>query len=135
MSKPPRIKNGDTIGVVAPSSPVLPLQKEFSQGIKNLRRLGFKVREGKTIRLQHKNYMAGTDLQRAEDINAMFADTEVKAIVCALGGAVAIRALRYLDYGLIRKNPKIFSGMSDITTLHLAFLAKAGLAGLHKSDI
>jgi len=135
LSKPLRLKDGETIGVIAPSSPVLPLQKEFNQGIKNLKRFGFKVKEGKTIKLQYKNYMAGTDVQRAEDINAMFADTEVKAIICALGGAVAIRTLRYLDYGLIRKNPKIFSGMSDITTLLLAFLAKAGLIGLHQSDI
>jgi len=135
LLKPPRLKEGDTIGIVAPSSPVLPLQKELHQGIENLKRLRFKVKEGKTIKLQHRNYMAGTDLQRAEDINAMFADIEVKAIICALGGTVAIRTLRYLDYDLIRRNPKIFSGMSDITTLHLAFLAKAGLAGLHQSDI
>jgi len=135
LSKPPRLKDGDTIGVVAPSASVLPLQKEFEQGVKNLERLGFKVKKGETVKLQHRNYMAGTDLQRAEDINAMFNDSEVKAIICALGGAVAIRVLRHLDYGLIKKNPKMFSGMSDITTLLLALLAKANLVGLHQSDV
>jgi muramoyltetrapeptide carboxypeptidase len=79
--------------------------------------------------------MAGTGYQRAEDINYMFADEEVKAIICAIGGQVAIKTLRYLDYDLIRANPKIFSGMSDITTFHTAFLTKTGLSGLHQSDV
>jgi muramoyltetrapeptide carboxypeptidase len=59
LLKPPRLKEGDTIGIVAPSSPVLPLQKELRQGIENLKRLRFKVKEGRTIKLQHRNYMAG----------------------------------------------------------------------------
>jgi len=80
-------------------------------------------------------YMAGTDAQRAEDINKMFEDRQIKAIICAIGGQVAIRTLRYLDFGLIKANPKIFSGMSDITTFHVAFLAMTGLTGLHQSDV
>jgi len=133
--KPPRLNDGDTIGVVAPSYPVLPFQEMYDRGIANLRAFGFTVKEGKTVKLTHFGYMAGTDLERAEDINDMFADREVKAIVCAMGGQVAIRTLRYLDYGLIRANPKVFSGMSDITTFHVAFLAKTGLSGLHQTDI
>jgi muramoyltetrapeptide carboxypeptidase len=135
LLKPPRLVSGDTIGVIAPSYPVLPVQEKYDQGIKNLKKLGFNVKEGRTVKLQHKGYMAGTDLERADDINAMFADEEVKAIVCALGGSVAIRCLRHLDFDLIRRNPKIFSGMSNITTFHVAFLAKTGLSGLHQSDV
>jgi muramoyltetrapeptide carboxypeptidase len=133
--KPPRLLEGDTIGVVAPSHPVLSFQEKYNQGIENLKKFGFKIKEGKTVKLQHKGYMAGTDLQRAEDINAMFADEEVNAIVCALGGSVAVRTLHLLDYDVIRRNPKIFSGMSNITTFHVAFLAKTGLIGLHQTDV
>ncbi len=135
LLKPPRLEAADTIGVIAPSHPVLPFQDAYDQGIKNLKKFGFKVKEGKTVKLQHKVYMAGTDRDRADDINTMFADEEVNAIVCALGGSIAIRCLRHLDYDLIRRNPKIFSGMSNITTFHIAFLAKTGLIGLHQSDV
>jgi muramoyltetrapeptide carboxypeptidase len=135
LLKPPRLVEGDTVGVIAPSYPVLPFQEKYDQGIENLRKFGFKVKEGKTVKLQHGSYMAGTDVQRAEDINAMFADEDVKAIICALGGSVAVRTLRFLDYDLIRRNPKIFSGMSNITTFHVAFLAKTGLIGLHQTDV
>ena len=135
LLKPPRLEEGDTVGVIAPSHPIQPFQEKYDQGIKNLKRFGFKVKEGKTVKLQHMGYMAGTDLERADDINAMFADEEVSAIICALGGSIAIRCLRHLDYDLIRRNPKIFSGMSNITIFHIAFLTKAGLTGLHQSDV
>ena len=135
LLKPPRLAAGDTIGIVAPSHPVAPFQAMYDQGIANLRSLGFQIKEGKTVKLQHEGYMAGTDQQRAEDLNGMFADEEVKAIVCALGGQVAVRTLRYLDFSLMKRNPKVFSGMSDITTYHIAMLAKTGLSGLHQSDV
>ena len=135
MLKPPRLNDGDTIGVVAPSHPVQPFQQMYDRGIRNLKAFGFKVKEGKTTKLSHMGYMAGTDVDRAEDINDMFADKEVKAVVCAMGGQVAIRTLRYLDFDLIKTNPKIFSGMSDITTFHTAFLAKTALVGLHQTDV
>lgn len=134
LLKPPKLNVGDTIGIVAPSHPVSQFQRGYRQGVKNLKRLGFNVKEGKTVKLQ-RGYMAGTDLQRAKDINSMFADKEVKAIICALGGFVAIRTLRHLDFDLINANPKVFSGMSDITTFHMAFLAKTGLTSLHQTDV
>lgn len=135
LLKPRKLEVGDTIGVIAPSQPVQSFQKGYDLGIKNLKKFGFKVKEGKTVKLNCKGYMAGTDLERAEDINAMFADEEVNAIICALGGSIAIRCLRHLDYDLISRNPKIFSGMSNITTFHVAFLAKTGLSGLHQTDV
>jgi muramoyltetrapeptide carboxypeptidase len=135
LLKPSSLGAGDTIGVIAPSYPVLPFQNMYSRGVANIKKFGFKVKEGKTVKLQYNGYMAGTDVQRAEDINGMFADEEVKAIICAIGGQVAIRTLRYLNFDLIGANPKIFSGMSDITTFHVAFLAKTGLVGLHQTDV
>ncbi len=135
LLKPSKLNHSDTVGVIAPSYPVLPLKEMYLQGVANLKKFGFKVKEGKTVKLQYAGYMAGTDVQRAEDINDMFADKEVKAIICALGGQVAIRTLRYLDFDVIRANPKIFCGMSDITTYHVAFLAKIGLVGLHQTDV
>jgi muramoyltetrapeptide carboxypeptidase len=135
LLKPPKLNDGDTIGVIAPSYPVLPFQEMYLRGIEHIRKLGFKVKEGKTVKLQHHDYMAGTDIQRADDINRMFADKQVKAIICALGGQVAIRTLRHVDFDLIKANPKIFSGMSDITTFHVAFLARTSLIGLHQTDV
>jgi len=88
LLKPPRLSHGDTVGVFAPSYPVAPFQRLYDQGIRNLKGFGFKVKEGKSVKLEHMGYMAGTDVQRAEDINKMFADKEVKAIVCAIGGQV-----------------------------------------------
>jgi len=134
LLKPRKLDVGDIVGVIAPSQPISPFQRRYCQGVKNLKRLGFNVKEGQTVKLQH-GYMAGTDIQRAEDINRMFADKEVKAIICALGGSVAIRTLRYLDFNLIKANPKVFSGMSDITTFHTAFLTKTGLTSLHQTDV
>jgi muramoyltetrapeptide carboxypeptidase len=135
LLKPPKLTAGSIIGVIAPSHPVPPFQESYDRGIRNLKKFGFNVKEGKTVKLQHMGYMAGTDRERADDINAMFADEEVGAIVCALGGSIAIRCLRYLDYDVIKRNPKIFSGMSNITTFHIAFLAKTGLSGLHQTDV
>lgn len=133
--KPPRLVDGDTIGVVAPSLPVSDMRRQYELGINNIKARGFKVREGRTVNLVHRGYMAGTDKERADDINRMFADDEVRGIVCAVGGNVALRTLRYLDYDLIQAHPKVFSGMSDITVLHLAMLSRAGLSGLHHSDV
>jgi muramoyltetrapeptide carboxypeptidase len=110
LLKPQKLVDGDTIGVIAPSYPVPPHQEKYDQGIRNLKEFGFNVKEGRTVKLHHRDYVAGTDLQRAEDINAMFKDKEVRAIICASGGSVAIRTLSYLDYGLIRRNPKNFLG-------------------------
>jgi muramoyltetrapeptide carboxypeptidase len=135
LLKPPRLEKGDIIGIVAPSSPVHQLQTQYDAGVENIRKQGFRVKEGETVKLVHRGYMAGSDVQRARDINDMFADEEVDAIMCAIGGSVAIRTLRHLDFESIRANPKIFSGMSDITTLHSAFLSKAGLSGLHQTDV
>lgn len=133
--KAPSLKPGDTIGIVAPCLPVLPSAREYyEQGKRSLQKMGFTLKEGKTIGLQHW-YSAGTPQQQAADINAMFADSSVKALVAASGGHSAISVLGYLDFDLIRKNPKPFIGMSDMTCYHLAIFAQTGMVGFHMDEV
>ncbi len=123
--KPKALKKGDTIGVVSPASK--PGNEEnYFKGIKYLEQLGYSVKSGK-YNLSIHGYLAGDDDARLEDLNKMFADPEVKAIICSRGGYGAPRILHRLNYDLIRKNPKIFVGYSDITALNLGLLARAGL--------
>lgn len=112
------LESNDTIGIIAPSSPVMgtEFEKSYKRGIIEIKKMGFKIKEGKTIYLK-KWHWAGTDKQRANDIMKMFADKNAKAVICAVGGAGANRILNLLDYSIIRKNPKPFMGISDPTVL------------------
>ncbi len=132
--KPPRLKRGSVLGVVSPSYTITEVANDYVSGIRSLRGLGFEVKEGGTTRVR-EGKMPGSDEERAEEINDMFSDGDVEGIVCALGGRYGLRTLRHLDWDLIGSNPKVFSGMSDISTFHSAFLAKTGLSGLHQSDV
>jgi len=76
-------------------------------------------------------FLAGTDRERASDLMKMFADRKVKAILCVRGGYGSARLLPLLDYRAIRKNPKIFIGYSDITSLHCAMLTQSNLISFH----
>jgi len=98
--------------------------------VANLEGLGLRVKPGKHLRAAWGGY-AGTIAQRVEDLHAMFADREVRGIWVARGGSGANALLPHLDYGLVRRNPKVFVGYSDLTALHLAFLAKARLVSFH----
>lgn len=123
------LRKGDTVGLVSPSSAVserlaLQLAQEAMEA------LGFRVRTGAHYGARH-GHLAGTDAERAGDLNAMFGDREVKAIVCVRGGSGAARLLPLLDYPLIRRNPKVLLGYSDITALHCAIHAKTGLVTFH----
>ena len=126
---PVRLQKGDTVGLVSPSSATdealgLQLAREAMEA------LGFKVRLGAHYADRY-GHLAGSDAARAGDLNAMFADREVKAIVCVRGGSGAARLLPLLDYDLIRRNPKVLLGYSDITALHSAIHAKTGLVTFH----
>ncbi len=133
--KAQKLQKGDTVGVIAPAMPVTPSTKNnYERGKGVLQAMGFKVKEGKTIGLHHW-WSAGIPKEQAEDINAMFADNEVKGIIASAGGHSAISVLEHIDYGLITKNPKPFMGMSDITVYHTAFFAKCGLVGFHTGDV
>lgn len=126
---PVALDPGDTVALVSPSSATaerldLLLAQEVMQA------LGFTVKTGAHY-ASRRGHLAGTDAERAGDLNAMFADKEVKAIVCVRGGSGAARLLPLLDYDAIRANPKVLLGYSDITALHCAIHAQTGLVTFH----
>lgn len=125
---PNLLKSGDKVGIVSPSSWIR--RREIEKGIILLQKWGFDVRIGQYALLRHK-YMAGTDQERVGDLHKMFQDPEVKAIFCTRGGYGSLRLLGHLDYGLIRENPKIFMGFSDLTALLLAIYKEAKVMVFH----
>ncbi|MDR3459263.1 MAG: LD-carboxypeptidase [Verrucomicrobiae bacterium] len=129
LLKPDRIHFGDTIGIIAPAS-APPDPKAIDRAAAALERFGFKPKLAKNVRAR-LGFIAGTDRERATDVMAMFTDKKVKAMICIRGGYGAGRILDRLDYGVIRRHPKILSGYSDITALHGALLKKAGLLSIH----
>lgn len=129
MNFPSKLEPGDMIGLVAPSSPV-PSEK-IDECILLLQNMGYRVKEGASCRKTYRGYLAGTDRERAKDINDMFADKDVKAIFCLRGGNGSVRIMNLLDYKMIRQNPKIFVGYSDITNLLMAFNTLCGFVTYH----
>ena len=123
--KPKALKRGDVIGIAAPASPPASEEK-LSRGIRYLEQLGYRIKLGRNVH-RKRGYLAGTDQQRASDLHELFADKNIKAIFSARGGYGATRILPLLDYNLIRRNPKILVGYSDITALHLALFTRSGL--------
>lgn len=128
LIKPPRLREGDLIGLIAPSGHTS--DESIAKAVARIESLGFKVALGNHLREVHGNY-AGTAEQRLADLHAMFANPEIKALWCIRGGSGAISLLAHIDYRLIRANPKILLGYSDITALHLALLRHAGLVTFH----
>ncbi|MBN2572068.1 MAG: LD-carboxypeptidase [Ignavibacteriales bacterium] len=126
--KPKKLKAGDTVGLIAPGSYIT--NEELVSTIANLETLGFKVRYSKYI-LEQNGYLSGNDEQRAYDIHEMFADKNIKGILCARGGYGCMRILDLLDYELIKNNPKCFIGFSDITALLYGIYQKTGLVCFH----
>ncbi len=126
--KPKRLKAGDTVGVIAPASG---LSKEsFDKAMQNLESYGLKTKIGKSAR-GLKGFLAATDKERLDDLHWAFADKEIAGVWCLRGGYGAARLLPMIDYDLIRKNPKILIGYSDITSLHLAISNNTGLVTFH----
>lgn len=126
-------KNIKTIGIVAPSF-FIEKEKEFANGIYYLHNQGFKIKYGKTV-FNRLNNTTGSAIARANDINEMFADSNIDIIIASDGGSRAIEVLEYLDYDLIKKNPKPLCGFSDITHLLLAVYAKTGNKCIHGIDV
>jgi muramoyltetrapeptide carboxypeptidase len=126
--KPPRLQVGDIVGLVAPAGVIG--QKDVEDAMKTFAELGLKVKLGKHI-LDQYGYLAGTDIQRANDINTMFADKSVKAIIAMRGGWGCNRILSLINYIDIRKHPKIILGYSDITSLLLAINARSRIVTFH----
>ena len=129
MQKAKKLKFGDTIGLIAPSGAVR-TEGAIQRAVAETERMGFRVKLGESAGKKY-GYLSGEDHVRAQDINAMFADPEVDAMICLRGGYGAMRILDRLDYDLIRRNPKIFVGFSDITALHIALLNRCDLVTFH----
>lgn len=126
--KPKRLKEGDRIALVAPGSYIS--ESELQDSVKNLSDLGFQVTFSERLTLQN-GYFSGTDAQRAEDLMEMFEREDVDAIMCVRGGYGCARILPLLDYNIIRKNPKILIGYSDVTALLYGIFKKTGLITFH----
>jgi muramoyltetrapeptide carboxypeptidase len=129
LVKPPRLKPGDTIGLIDPAG------ASFERGpmdivVDTMAALGLKARLGPHL-FDRYGYLAGTDKNRAEDVNTFFADPSVNAILAVRGGWGCARMLPYLDFATIAKNPKILLGYSDLTALLLGIHARTGLVTFH----
>ena len=126
--KPPKLKEGDKLGLITPGSYISIEEKEKS--IENLKELGFEVEHTNRLMLMN-GYFAGNDKQRANDINEMFEREDIKGIVCARGGYGCVRTLPHIDYDIIRENPKVLIGYSDVTALLYGIYNKTGLINFH----
>jgi len=129
LMRAPRLKPGDTIALINPSG-ALYEREPYAIATETLQALGFKVREAPNLRARY-GHLAGTDRQRADDVNAMFADRNVHGILAMTGGSGGNRMLPLVDYEAIRRNPKVLGGFSDLTALINAVHAKTGLVTFH----
>lgn len=122
--KPPRLPENGKIGVIAPASPVSP--ERLKKGVQYLKSRGFEVELGTNVH-EGIDFFAGTEKQRLDDLHEMFSRDDIDAIICARGGYGTPRLLQDIDFELIKSNPKIFVGYSDLTAFQLALQAKTGL--------
>ncbi len=127
--KPRVLKQGDTVGLITPSTFVSD-PDDIETAARTMDYFGLKVKWGKNVK-KRTGYLGGSIEERVSDLHAMFADPQVKGIFCIRGGYGSAQLLPAIDYDLIRRNPKIFIGYSDITALHLAIGKKTGLVTFH----
>jgi len=125
ITKPKKLLKGDVIGLIAPGSNVDD-PGIIERGVNYLEKLGYRVELGENSD-KSLGYLAGTDQQRIDDLHSMFKNKKVNAIICIRGGYGAFRLLDKIDYKLIKNNPKIFVGYSEITSLQMAIFHKTGL--------
>ncbi|MFP3919339.1 LD-carboxypeptidase [Lysinibacillus telephonicus] len=126
--RPKRLNIGDTVGVVALSSPLA--MEKLPEKLEFLESLGLRYKLGETVGLTG-NYLSGTDEERLNDLHKMIQDPEIKAIFCLRGGYGAARIADRIDYQLLTENPKIFWGFSDITYFHNAFQEYSNIVTFH----
>jgi muramoyltetrapeptide carboxypeptidase len=127
--RPSRLRPGDTVGLVSPAGVTYDAM-DVDIVRETFEALGLKVKVGAHV-LDRYGYLAGLDADRAADVNRMFADPEVRGVVCVRGGWGCARILPLLDYGAIRDDPKVLLGYSDITALHMGIHARTGLVTFH----
>jgi muramoyltetrapeptide carboxypeptidase len=125
---PPRLRQGDRIGIAAPASPFK--SETFDKGVDTLRRLGLEPVIPQGV-FEQENYLAGSDRHRAGQLNALFADPTLRGIICARGGYGTLRILSELDFDVIRTNPKVLVGFSDVSSLLSVISQQCGLVTFH----
>ena len=128
MITPAKLNKGDKIGIIAPARKIF--MSEIEAAIKVFERWGFNVELGKNIFARHRQF-AGTDEQRAADLQDMLDNPEIKAIICARGGYGTVKILKLLDFSKFIKNPKWIVGYSDITALHAQLNQNLGIESIH----
>lgn len=133
LAKPPRLRQGDTVGLIAPASSDDD-PSHLAAALATVAGMGLVPKIGRHVS-DIVGYLSGTDKDRAADIHAMFADDAVRAIFAVRGGWGSARLLPLLDWDLIRAHPKLLIGSSDVTALHLAIAARTGFASIHGPNI
>jgi len=128
LVKPNALKKGDTIGLICPASGPQDLSRIEKSAV-YFDKLGYNVLIGKNA-FKSDGYLAGTDKERRDDVVSMFTNKDIKAIICIRGGYGSGRLLDMLPYDVIRKNPKILAGYSDITALQAALLSQSGIISI-----
>ena len=126
------LKPGDAISLVAPASPFE--MEKYERGCEVLRNAGYKLLPGRHV-FERKNYLAGGDSERADDLISAFLDPDSAAVICIRGGYGSGRLLPRLPFSTLRKHPKIFLGHSDITFLHLALFSQLGWTTVHGPNV
>jgi len=125
---PEPLRDGDKVGIAAPAGP-FEIEK-FERGLAVIGEMGFVPVVDDDV-YKRDRHMAGPDKHRAKHLNTLFARNDIKAIICARGGFGCLRVLQHLDYELIKKNPKMLIGFSDVTALLTTLNQRCGLAGIH----
>jgi len=122
-----KLKVGDSIGIFSPSSPITyTCPNRFDRAKKYLQRKGFEIVEGNLTR-KYDFYRSGSIKDRAEELNALIRNTEIKCIMSTIGGMNLNSILPYIDYEALKSNPKIIIGYSDVTAILLAIFAQTGI--------
>ncbi len=132
MIAPERLRPGDRIGIVAPSGPVL--RKYVVAGLRVLETAGYRPQLARHL-YDRRGHLAGTDAARADDLNRMLRDPDIRCVLMARGGYGAMRIAAQVDWAAMRRDPKIFAGYSDATFLHLGFQARSGVRTLHGPNL
>jgi muramoyltetrapeptide carboxypeptidase len=128
LTIPQALKKGDTVALISASGATPP--ERLQPAIEAVEKLGFHVVVGETCTARH-GYLAGPDELRAAELNAMFANPEIDGIFCIRGGYGATKILPKLDLEMIKNNPKVFAGYSDVTALHTVFNQQCGFVTYH----
>ncbi|RLP85026.1 LD-carboxypeptidase [Micromonospora sp. BL4] len=126
--RPPALRPGDTVLLVSPSGPTLP--ERVARGVELLTGWGLRPVVAPNA-YARQGYLAGADDLRAADLNAAFADPQVRGVICTRGGYGAQRVVDAIDMDAVRRDPKVVAGFSDITALQFALWRGARLAGVH----